>query len=145
MSGILTINIAAPGTEEINPDTGVAQSSLPGHIWFTVTDSSGQSHSFGFDPIAQGSPFGAGQVVSDDSSVYQGRFFTQSAPLTDAQVAALIAYGQNTQNEALLNAGNSGITLNPSIPTINTEYNVLGGAFGIQGVFGNNCPTSTEP
>ncbi len=52
---------------------------------------------------------------------------------------ALIAYGENTENEALADAGLPGGSVNSSLPEINTDYNVLGGFFGVQGVFGNNC------
>jgi hypothetical protein len=138
MSGILTINIAAPGTAEIGPNGGVTQS-LPGHVWYTVTDSNGNSYRFGFDPISQGSPFGAGQVVNNDSTVYQSRYFSQSAPLTDAQVQALITYGQSTQNQAYTAATGYVEPTDPSISGFNTTYNVLGGSFGVQGLLGNNC------
>ena len=61
MAGIITINIVAPGALEISND-GAMHNSLPGHVWYSVTDSSGRTASYGFDPIKQGSPFGAGRV-----------------------------------------------------------------------------------
>jgi hypothetical protein len=134
MSGTLTINIVAPSTNEINTTNGQMSQSLPGHIWYTVTDSNGVSQSFGFDPMQKGSPFGQGNVATDDSSVYQGRYFAQSAPLTDAEVQAFINYGQTTE---YLTEG-TGALDDPNI-SFNTNYNVLGGFFGDQGIFGNNC------
>jgi hypothetical protein len=137
MSGTLTINIAAPGTAEISG--GKISQSLPGHVWYTVTDNTGKTYSFGFDPVKQGSPFGIGQVVNDDSTVYQGRFFSQSASLTDAQVQALVTYGESTENIALANAGGIAGPIDASVSGFNSTYNVLGGALGIQGLTGNNC------
>jgi hypothetical protein len=71
--------------------------------------------------------------------VYQGRYFSQSAPITDAQVQALIDYGQSTQNSALSASGQAAGAIDPSLSGFNPTYNVLGGALGVQGLFGNNC------
>ncbi len=99
MSGILTLNIAAPGTTCIEPNGNVIESSV-GHMWYTVTDSNGNSYNFGFAPVNPGTPFGPGYVTMTDSATYQGRYFSESANISDDQAQALIAFGLTTASMA---------------------------------------------
>lgn len=146
MSGSITISIVAPGALESNGKT-----SIPGHIWYTVTDSAGNSRSFGFEPQTQGSPFGTGTVTELDGQTYKnGVVFAQSAPLTNDQVQAALTYGNSIESLAKYNADpvNQNLSqlavagaanIDASLSNTNTNYNFLGGMFGVQGVFGNNC------
>ncbi|MBP1314194.1 hypothetical protein [Herbaspirillum sp. 1130] len=145
MAGSITISVVAPGALESN-----GKNSIPGHIWYTVTDSNGHSRSFGFEPLSQGTPFGAGTVTETDGQTYlSGIVFAQSAPLTDAQVQAALTYGNSIENLAsgknlnsLSAAGAQNI--DTTLSSADTNYNVLGGMFSVQGFFGNNCESFVD-
>ncbi len=48
MAGSISIGIVSPGAAII--EDGTVRRSVPGHIWFTVTDSNGASNSYGLEP-----------------------------------------------------------------------------------------------
>jgi hypothetical protein len=64
MSAKLVIKIVDKGTQITDPNTGKIEPSKTGHMWWEITDNSGQTYSYGFapDPDNHGKPFAPGHV-----------------------------------------------------------------------------------
>ncbi|MEO6676801.1 MAG: calcium-binding protein [Pseudomonas sp.] len=84
----LIVNIAGIGSPL--SDGG---SSKTGHMWYQVTDSNGNTNSYGFAPIENGVPHGPGTVWLEDSSHYLEKLYTQEVEISDAQYDLLKSYG----------------------------------------------------
>jgi hypothetical protein len=95
----LTVYIAAPGTKHISSD-GHSSSSSFGHMWYSVSQTQGGSQqSYGFAPIASGSPVGPGEYKPDDTTAYQSTAFKQTIYVSEAQYQRLQTFGSNPASE----------------------------------------------
>jgi uncharacterized Zn-binding protein involved in type VI secretion len=90
---VLTIYAAAPGTP-LAIDGGT---SLPGHMYYTVSDLKSPTESFGFAPIAHGSLMGPGDVVRNDLANYQKPRYARRLEITRAQFDALLSFGRRPE------------------------------------------------
>jgi hypothetical protein len=90
----VTINIAAPGTQLSNGDVSHA-----GHMWYSLTDSNGNTASYGFSPDAnhEGQPIAPGQVNAhgSDNNFYQSPEYSKTIEITQSQYDAMKAFGDN--------------------------------------------------
>jgi len=74
----LVIKIANKGTEVINPEYGDIESSVAGHIWYSLVDDNGLNYSYGFNPKDNynrdvnsiSKIFSQGNVFFDDDANY---------------------------------------------------------------------------
>ncbi|MDK4627444.1 hypothetical protein QG055_09555, partial [Kingella kingae] len=90
MAYTVTINIAAPKTKYED-----GEPSFAGHMWYEVHDrSNNKSNSYGFAPIKHGEADGPGEPKYDDSSKYQGRYFTKTIEITEDQYKILNDFGR---------------------------------------------------
>ena len=90
MAYTVTINIAAPKTKYKD-----GKPSFAGHMWYEVHDrSNNKSNSYGFAPIKHGEVDGPGEPKHDDSSRYQGRYFTKTIEITEDQYKILNDFGR---------------------------------------------------
>ena len=90
---VLTIYAAAPGTP-LAIDGGT---SLPGHVYYTISDLKSPTESFGFAPIEHGSMMGPGDVVRNDLANYQKPRYTRRMEITQAQFEALLSFGRRPE------------------------------------------------
>lgn len=88
----VTVHIAESGTKL--KDGG---RSLPGHMWYEITDSNGKSTSYGFAPDEEheGRPWGPGQVYDSDSANYTTTAYSRTIEITQAQYDALKSFGDD--------------------------------------------------
>jgi len=99
MSGpyTLTVNLAYPGTPLFDSNGGqvpTGKTSLPGHMWFQVSDGRGD-HSYGFQPQESGTFHGPGKAVDTDSKVYQNPGYSVTWEVTAEQYQRLREYGED--------------------------------------------------
>ena len=91
----VTINIAGRGTPTSDGSSKV------GHMWYELKDGNGNSASYGFSPVADNNPFndpvgpGGVNVHGPDSSYYQGREYSRTIEITQAQYDSMKNFGEN--------------------------------------------------
>ena len=102
----VTVNIAARGTPLSDSET-----STVGHMWYELTDDQGHTSSYGFAPDALhlGQPFAPGHIYSDDSDHYQGRAYSRTIEITQAQYDAMKSFGDKPSS-ASFNENYNGLT-----------------------------------
>ncbi|WP_174149233.1 calcium-binding protein [Leisingera sp. ANG59] len=83
-------------------------------MWYSVTDSDGNSRSFGYAPI-NSTPYGDGAITYNDSSTYIDPVYSNTLPITDQQAARLIDFGDNIQNYPSFNPDKYNVVLNNCI------------------------------
>lgn len=89
----VTINIAGPGIP-----TSDGGSSFQGHMWYTISDGSGDSKSYGFSPNIDhtGEPFAPGDISAhgSDDDYYLGLDYSRTIEITPEQYDALKNFGK---------------------------------------------------
>jgi hypothetical protein len=93
----LTTYIAAPGTPIIDPVTGQRSESLPGHMYYMVSDGVNQN-GYGFAPIGHGRPIGPGSVSKYDFESYQDPVYARTIEITENQYNSLKTFGEAARN-----------------------------------------------
>ncbi len=89
----LTTYIAAPGTPIIDPNTGQRSESLPGHMYYMISDGR-EEKGYGFSPEGHGRPFGQGEVSPHDFQRYQAPIYARTIEITSEQYGKLKDFGQ---------------------------------------------------
>ncbi len=87
----VTIKIAGPGTALTDGGT-----SLPGHMWYSISDGKNPSDSYGFAPIKHGQMQGKGQVTADDNQ-YLATNYSRTMEITKAQYDKLKEFGDTAK------------------------------------------------
>jgi hypothetical protein len=88
-SPTLTV-VTTTGGDESNG----AGNSKAGHMYYVLTDSNGDSISFGFAPINAGAPFGAGRVINTDRANYATLIYSEeTVNISQVQYNALANFG----------------------------------------------------
>jgi hypothetical protein len=64
-------------------------------VWYELEDGNGNRTSLGFAPIEEGNPFTKGVVLLNDSDNYEGREYSRTIEITQAQYAAMLDFGLN--------------------------------------------------
>lgn len=85
----VTIKIAAPGTELKGGET-----SMTGHMWYSISDGKNPAESYGFSPIKSGYPWGKGQVTHDDDH-YNATYYQRTMEVSKAQYDKLKEFGDS--------------------------------------------------
>jgi hypothetical protein len=91
----LTLYVAAPGTP-IRQQDGSTQPSLPGHVYYSVSDGD-RERGFGFSPIAHGTMRGPGRVVRNEHTAYEQPLYGRTMEITAEQYEKLLDYGRAGQ------------------------------------------------
>lgn len=89
----LTTYIAAPGTPIIDPKTGQRSESLPGHMYYMISDGQ-DKQGYGFAPMGHGRPIGQGEVSGDDFERYQNPVYARTIEITRDQYDKLRSFGE---------------------------------------------------
>src|SRR2546428_50427 len=117
----LTVYIAAGGTQlSDQPDNP----SKFGHQWYSIDKGDGsQPSSYGFapDPQHEGHPFAPGAVYTNDTTNYQGTYYTRTVQITLEQYDTLKAFGEDGVNTGLAGAS----SFSSGGGTFNIRYNSL--------------------
>ncbi|WP_043693863.1 XVIPCD domain-containing protein [Luteibacter sp. 9133] len=87
----VTIYVAAPGTPLLL-DGGT---SLPGHMYFSTEDATGNKRSFGFAPIEHGSASGPGRRYDSDVDNYSKPVYARTMEITKDQFDRLNEFGHD--------------------------------------------------
>ncbi len=87
----VTINIAGPGTALKDGGT-----SLPGHIWYSISDGKNSNDSYGFSPIKHGDINGPGQVTADDKQ-YVATNYSRTMKISEEQFYKLKDFGDTAK------------------------------------------------
>lgn len=89
----LTTYIAAPGTPIIDPVTEQSGASLPGHMYYMISDGL-IKEGYGFAPKGHGCPVGQGQVSQFDFESYQNPAYARTIEITHKQYEKLKEFGE---------------------------------------------------
>mgnify|MGYP001171456818 CR=1 FL=1 len=89
----LTTYVAAPGTPIIDPSTGLRSESLPGHMYYSVSDGV-QEYGYGFAPKGHGRPIGQGEISTIDFQSYQNPVYSRTIEVTREQYDRLREFGE---------------------------------------------------
>ncbi|WP_434779342.1 hypothetical protein [Neisseria sp. Ec49-e6-T10] len=109
----VTINIAAPGTPLLGNDGKPnGETSLPGHMWFSLSDGAdgNPDRSYGFAPIESGSITGRGQISADDQH-YAESYYQRTIEITKEQYDKLYEFAETarTGNEKYMSLNYNGL------------------------------------
>jgi Ca2+-binding RTX toxin-like protein len=85
----LTVNIAPIGTQTAEGP------SVVGHMWYEMTDSAGNTTSYGWHPLADGFPIYEGVVKNNDSTTYGSTSYSETITISDSQFLTLQNFGQH--------------------------------------------------
>ena len=90
----VTVHIAESGTK-----LKKGGKSLPGHMWYEITDNNGKSTSYGFAPAKgwEGFPLAPGDVYDTDSDNYTTTAYSRNIEITQAQYDALKSFGDDPE------------------------------------------------
>lgn len=98
----LSIHIAAPGTPlleggkpKIDPETNKQETSLPGHMFYSLQKNDEMPESFGFAPKAPGQLRGQGERKTDDINTYLNPVYIRTLEVTQEHYAKLHAFGSD--------------------------------------------------
>lgn len=98
----VSIHIAAPGTpmfldEEpiIDPKTNRQQTSLPGHMFYSLQKNDEKPSSFGFAPETPGRLWGQGKPQFEDINTYLNPAYKRTLEITEGQYEKLREFGEN--------------------------------------------------
>lgn len=91
---VVTIYAAAPGTP-LAIDGGT---SLPGHMYYTISDFKSPTKSYGFAPIKHGALMGGGRIPPDDLENYKNPRYSRTLEISKPQYDALRAFGDDPEN-----------------------------------------------
>ena len=78
----VTINVAGPQRRSDNAR------SRAGHMWYSLSDGTGEAESYGFGPIEPGDPSGPGERKENDNALYPERY-SRTIEITKAQYDAM--------------------------------------------------------
>lgn len=87
----LTVYVAAPGTT-IRQADGSTQPSLPGHVYYALSDGVGEPKGYGFAPEPS-ALVGPGKVNTDEFSKYEAPVYARTMQITREQYGKLDEFG----------------------------------------------------
>lgn len=100
----VSIHIAAPGTPMfrngqpiIDPETNKQQTSLPGHMFYSLQKNDEEPSSFGFAPETPGRLLGQGEPQFKDIKTYLNPAYTRTLEITEEQYGKLRDFGRNPE------------------------------------------------
>lgn len=88
----VTTYVAAPGTPTIDQNTGQRGESLPGHMYYKISDGH-EDNGYGFAPLGHGRPLGQGGVSRNDFESYQNPVYARTIEITRDQYEKLKEFG----------------------------------------------------
>jgi hypothetical protein len=89
----LTVYVAAPGTPVIDSSTGESSRSIPGHMYYRISDEQSEI-GYGFAPKWHGVPIAPGAVSIQDFKVYQDPVYARTMEITREQYDKLKDFGE---------------------------------------------------
>ena len=100
----VSIHIAAPGTPMfrngqpiIDPETNKQQTSLPGHMFYSLQKNDEEPSSFGFAPETPGRLLGQGEPQFKDIKTYLNPAYTRTLEITAEQYEKLHKFGSKPE------------------------------------------------
>ena len=84
----VTVHVAGPQRRSDN------QISQAGHMWYSLSDGTGEAKSYGFGPKKPGDPFGPGKITDQDNVLYPDKY-SREISITKAQYEAMRKFGEN--------------------------------------------------
>ena len=84
----VTVHVAGPQRRSDN------ERSRAGHMWYSLSDGTGEAKSYGFGPKKPREPFWPGKITNQDNVLYPDRY-SREISITKAQYEAMRKFGEN--------------------------------------------------